>query len=164
MKILITDVNAFTVESADGPETGRYYFLEDATEGTQAQNKTAHALIQEYWRSGLHPKYGGDPFDTFRDQLKRTLGEGFAEYIYATIEDGKPFIHQVKKYEDIPLEIREDEDMKQMIRGRLKSWTQYTNKQRRKFIDALIDEMFAVGVSSKKFDEILQGMDYESTK
>ena len=163
MKILITDVGKFSVESVDAPETGRYYFLEDAAHGTQAQNKLAHALIGEYWKSGLHPKYGGDPFDSFRDQLKRTLGEGFESFVYAEIRGGKARIFQVENYEDIPKYIREDPELKEIIRGRLKSWSNYTNKQRRKFIDALIDEMTAAGVNSAKFQEILEGI-HEDTK
>lgn len=40
--------------SGDAPEVGRKYLLEDATEGTQAQNRAFHALVQEYFTSGCH--------------------------------------------------------------------------------------------------------------
>ena len=40
--------------SGDAPEVGRKYALEDATDGTQAQNRAFHALVQEYFTSGCH--------------------------------------------------------------------------------------------------------------
>ena len=158
MKILILDKGQYNIESKDAPIVGRYYYLEDATHGTQAQNKAFHALLQEYWKSGLHPKYGGCSFSEFKDQIKRTLGEGFAEYIYATIDNGKPHIYTVDTWEEIPKEVREDKDMRQMIRGKLKSWTDYTVKQRKNLIDNLIDDALTNGVQSEKFTEILEGM------
>ena len=51
--------------------------------------------------------------------------------------------------------------MKQVIRGKLKSWSDYSKKERMKTMDILIKEMLQVGVSSKKFDEILEGIGYE---
>lgn len=176
MKITITETDGsggrFLVDSKDAPEIGRSYYMEDATSGTGAQNRAFHALVQEYWKSGLHPKYGGDPFDQFRDSLKRDLGEGFEKYVYADIEQVevdtfqpsheeryKPVIKEVKTYEEIPEEIRNDPTGR--IMGRLKSWTAYTLKQRRRLIDNLIDDMVAAGVDSKKFQEILEGMNDE---
>jgi hypothetical protein len=41
----------------------------------------------------------------------------------------------------------------------LKSWSDYTKKERQLTIDNIINEMFLVGVKSPRFDEILQGME-----
>jgi hypothetical protein len=163
MKILITEVGHYSVESQDFPEVGRYYNLEDAVEGTRAQGKTFHALIKVWWESGQHPKWGGGPFADFKDLIKRDLGAGFESFVYATIDinpDGfyRPRIHTAKTFEEVPEHIRKDPDMKLMIRGRLKSWADYTKKERQKTIDNVIDDMLANGVSSKKFDEILKGI------
>lgn len=48
--------------------------------------------------------------------------------------------------------------------GRLKSWTDYTLRQRRDFIDALIAEMNQAGVNTPKYFEILSGMEREKTE
>jgi len=159
MKILITEPGRYIEQSKDAPEVGRAYNLEDATTGTGAQGRTFEALVMVYWKAGVHPKYGGCPYEEFRDQIKRTLGAGFAYYVYADIVDGKPKIYKVKKFDEIPDHVRQDPDMQDMIRGRLKSRAHYTKKELQKTIDALIDDMLAAGVANKKFDEILNGLE-----
>ena len=171
MKIMILEDERYQAISADTPTIGRRYYLEDATEGTQEQNKAFHALVKEYWKSGVHPKYGGDDYSSFRDKIKRDLGEGFEAFVYAHLEAvgvGKlghyrAVIKQVKKYEEIPQEIREDPSRAEMIQGKLKSWSNYTVKQRMRLIDTLIDDVKANGVDTKKFDEILEGMQDEQS-
>lgn len=158
MKILILEGGQYLTDSPDKPEPGKRYFLEDATKGSGKQRRAWEALTHEYWKSGLHPKYGGDPLSTFRDKIKLSLGEGFELYIYADIIDGKAVIREAKQYEDVPLRIRQDEQLRDIIRGRLKSTTKYTLKQWQRMIDGTIDDMVAAGVNSKKFQEILDGM------
>ena len=158
MKILILPGSYYQVESADAPIEGRRYILEDATTGTSAQNKAFHALVMEYHKSGLHPKYGGEPYSVFRDQIKRTLGAGFEAFVYADYVNGKARIYQVKQYEDIPEKIRQDPDLRDIIQGKLKSWSDYGKKERQRTIDNLIDDMHAAGVNSAKFAEIEEGM------
>jgi len=160
MKILITAEGQYTVESKDAPKTGFYYTLEDATKGTNAQNKTFHALVTVYWKSGVHPKYGGCGYHQFRDIIKRDLGVGFEAFVYASIVDGKPRINQVSSIDEIPEEIRLDPEMRTMIQGKLKSWGRYTKKERIRTIDNLIDDMAANGVNSDDFMEILKGLEF----
>jgi hypothetical protein len=50
------------------------------------------------------------------------------------------------------------EDGKKMIAGKLKSWADYTKKERRETIDRLVSAMIQSGVNSKRFDEIVAGM------
>ena len=71
----------------------------------------------------------------------------------------KSRINGAKKYMEIPEYIRKDPDMKNMIRGKLKSWADYTKKQRISCIDNLITEMDEVGVNTKKYQEIREGME-----
>ena len=141
--------DGFIPVSGDVPEIGRKYSLEDATEGTLAQGRAFHALIQEYWKSGAH-SYQCDTFDRFRDLIKRDLGAGFESYVYAD-ETG---IHKVKKYEDIPAIVPLSHRM-----GKLKSYANYTKKERRDIIDRVISEMIQAGISTKKFNEILSGLE-----
>lgn len=159
MKILITEPGRYNEESKDSPEVGRYYTLEDATTGTAAQGRTIEALIDCYWQAGVHPRYGGDPKDAFRDQMKRTLGAGFEAYVYADIVDGKARIYKVKSLDEIPDRIKTDPDMRTMIQGKLKSRALYTKKELRNFIDNLITDMTLNGVCTPKFDEIINGLE-----
>ena len=47
------------------------------------------------------------------------------------------------------------------IKQVLKSWSRYTKKQRTKLIDTTIDIMKHISVDSKKFTEILDGLEEE---
>lgn len=162
MKGLCTVANGEYVQflvTDDQPEVGHYYFIESATEGTSAQNKLFHSLTMEYFRSGMH-SYNCSDYGDFKDQIKRKLGEGFECFIYAEIgNNGKAYLQEAKTSDEIPNHIMKDEDMKGMIRGKLKSWANYTLKQRKKCIDNVITEMLQAGVNTKKFDEILKGIE-----
>jgi hypothetical protein len=148
------------IVSGTVPEAGLYYTLEDCVKGTSAQRKSREALITEYWRSGLHPKYGGDPRDILRDQLKKSIGEGFERFFYGYYTSERMIKGNCKEWEEIPEECRAlyKEDMAFIV-GKLKSFSHYSKKQMSMFIDNLIDEMKSAGVCSKKFDEILKGME-----
>jgi len=155
MTILITADGEYLAEN-DSPVVGRRYTLEDATCGTQAQNKAFHSICQEYWKSGLWSYQGsgykqGATFSEFRDMVKRNLGAGFESYIYATDQG----IKKAKTLEEIPDEIRKDN---RFILGKLKSWSDYGKKERKQTIDNLISECNQVGLNSKKYSEILDGM------
>ena len=165
MKILILENDSYMSESKDSPVIGKRYLLEDAVNGTNAQNRAFHPLLQEYYKSGMH-SYNADNFADFKNKIKRHLGVGFESFVYAEMKgyqgDMIPVIKDAKKYEDIPEYIRKDVHMKEMIRGRLKSWSDYTKKERMKTMDLLIAEMTEVGVNTKKFDDILEGMKDEA--
>ncbi len=160
MRILILENDQYMISSKDTPVIGRYYSLEDAVTGTQAQNKAFHALIQEYFKTGMH-SYNPVNFADFKNIIKRQLGAGFEAFVYADYckESHRIIIKDAKKYEDIPGAIRHDPAFKNIIRGRLKSWASYTKKERQKTMDNLITEMKTAGVNSKKFNEILGGME-----
>lgn len=142
------------------PEVGHKYQLESLHDGTLAQNKLFHSLVMVYYNSGQHNDDKID-YTTFRDRIKKNLGAGFESFIYAEIIDGKPVIRHAKKKEEIPEAIRQDPQMKEMILGKLKPWSDYSKSLRKKTIDNLISEMLQVGINSKKFQEILKGINYE---
>jgi len=159
------DVVNILVTGDDMPEVGKYYNLEDAIEGTSAQNRTFHALTMEYFYSG-QSSYSADNYADFKNQIKRHLGEGFECFVYAELYLKSDDIYSVrmkdaKTKNDIPQDVLTDPDMKDMIRGKLKSWSDYTKKQRKNCIDAVINEMMQCGINTAKFQEILKGMNYD---
>jgi hypothetical protein len=149
MLIQITP-DGFLALSKDAPVIGRKYTLEDAETGSGAQNRAWHALAQEYWRTGLH-SYPAKTFSEFRDFLKRDLGAGFESFVYAS-PDG---VVKVNTREEIPQEYNNSK----YAMGRLKSWADYTLKERRESIDRLIAEMVQAGVNTPKMEEIIAGME-----
>ena len=157
MKIVVTAPGQFQSLSVEVPEPGMVYELNNNEEGTDAQNRAFHALVQEYWRSGCH-SYNATNIMEFRNMIKRHLGAGFEAFVYAVIENGKPVIRDAKTYEEIPEAVRIDPDLKKLVRGRLKSWSDYSKRERTETIDRLIAEMEETGVQTKKFYEILEGM------
>ena len=136
MKILCTAPGEFAGAEL---KPGCYYNAEPAAEGTNAQNNAFHALALEYWVSGCH-SYRAKNFLHFRELIKLYLGAG-AENYYSLVDDnGRPV-------------------EKPVIRYRVKSWARYTKKERKESIDRLIAEMHQAGVQTKKFYEILRGME-----
>lgn len=155
MTILITGPGTFVTQGSEEPMVGTKYALEDLTEGTAAQNRLFHPLALEFWQSGLHSSRARD-FAEFRDEIKRDLGAGFEKFVYAEVDDsGTVFLRQVDTYDEVPEYIRKSPRRNELVRGRLKSWADYTKKERRLTIDRLIDTMVQAGVNSKRFQEIM---------
>jgi len=156
MTIIIKTGGEYEAISKSLPVVGRTYTLEDAATGTTAQNKFFHALITEYWRLGCH-SYPATSFEEFRNMIKRSLGAGFEAFVYAEITDGHPVIKDAPTYNDIPIEVRRDPQLKKIVRGRLKSWGSYNKKERTETIDRLVAEMIQAGCNSSRFREIMDG-------
>ena len=146
IKILITEVSDSGISAIlekGKPAIGKKYLLEDATSGTLAQNRLFHLLIEEWIRSGCCS------WDTgVRDHVKRKYGEGFEAYLFW---DGAQ-LKKVSTLEQIPKESR----VSTRCFGKLKSWSDYTLKQRRLCIDKLIQVMIESGVNSDRFNEIIE--------
>ena len=106
---------------------------------TERQNKCFHALLHEFWRTGQH-SYDSKSFLHFRELIKLYLGAGSERY-YSLVDDHG---YTLKKPE---------------IKWRVKSWSDYTKKERQLTIDNLISEMMQAEVQTPKFYEILQGME-----
>lgn len=148
MTVIQITPDGYIVLSGDKPEQGRKYSLEDATEGTLAQGRAFHSLVQEFFKSGCH-SYTCSSWMELREFIKRDMGAGFESYVYAD-DTG---MHDAKTLADVP-----EGTPKTHIRGKLKSWSKYTMKERRQTLDMLISTMHQAGVNSKKFHEILDGM------
>jgi hypothetical protein len=155
MKITVTGKGAF--EGAD-LTIGREYLVEDAAHGTAAQNRLFHALVQEYFNSGLF-SYEAKNAEQLKKAVKRYIGAGF-EAFAAVEKTGSAT--RIGMFDTI------DETRKeavwyggsQVIRGILKSWAKYTMNERRDTITNLIAEMKTAGVNSARFEEMID--DYNS--
>jgi len=115
------------------------YEINLCEEGTIQQGRCWHGLLQEYWVSGCH-SYNANNFNDLKDAVKYYLGAGVEEYQRTIGSDGKRLEYPITDY-------------------RLKSWADYTKKERKESIDRLIAEMHQAHVHSKKFYEILQGLE-----
>ena len=109
--------------------------------GTDQQNRAFHALLGEYWKSGLSSY---ESYDDMKDTIKLRIA-GADGYIF--IDNGK--VRHVKSLDE--------------VKGRYaevpKSWADFTVEQRRDAIDEVIREATVAGINSKKWGEILQGME-----
>jgi hypothetical protein len=136
---------------------GKHYEIDRADTPTARQNRAFHALVQEFYASGAH-SYNVSGFAEFRNCIKRDFGAGFASYKYV---EETPFglrWAECEKPGDIPETAARDKNGARLVAGKLKSWADYTKKERTETIGRLISAMTQAGVNSRKFDEILAGM------
>jgi len=155
MRILCTGPGTYT-----GAELieGKYYEAVEVDTPTERQNRAFHALIQEFWVSGCH-SYNAKDFDTFRNYIKRDMGAGFERYKYVEqTSTGQLKWGGCKTADDIPENVARDECGNPLVSGILKSWSDYSKKERTETIDRLINIMIQCDVNSKKFYEIIYGM------
>jgi len=117
----------------DGLRVGARYNVEPADEGSDAQNRAFHALCYEYWASGCFSYCASTPAD-LKEAVKYYHGAGLRWTLGA---DGEEALE-------------------------MKSWADYTLRERMKTIDGLVKEMHMAGVDSAKFREILRGMEESS--
>jgi hypothetical protein len=160
MKILITESGQYLCESKEEPVPGRRYTLEDAATGTAAQSNAFHALMAEYFRSGCH-SYQATSLEAFKKEIKRSLGpeSKYEAFVYVDPADPSLSMKDAESWDDIPEHIRNHPDKRLLVRGRLKSWADYSKKERRETMDRLISEMHQAGVQTPKFMGILEGME-----
>jgi hypothetical protein len=110
--------------------------------GTDAQNRAFHALLGEYWKSGLSSY---ESFEDMRDTIKLRIA-GSDGYLFI---DEKGRIKEVKSLDE--------------VKGRYaeipKSWSDFTIDQRKDAIDEVIREATMAGINSRKWGEIVSGME-----
>jgi len=94
--------------------------------------------------------------------VKLKLGAGYSRYRF--IEQTEKGIRKrcVNNYDDVPNNIAIDENGDQMLWGELKSFSDYTKKERTAIIQNLITEMLNSGVQARKFYEILKTLEENS--
>ena len=115
--------------------------------GTDLQNRTFHALLNELYISNLHSY---KCYEDMRDDYKIRAG-GAKEYLYIQLENGKPRQHTVKLLDDIP---------KNCVWCKIpKSWTEFSRDERTLAIQLLITDGYNAGINSKHWEEIIQGIE-----
>ena len=147
MRIYVISPNTFT---GDYLSPGEVYEVRPVDKGTDRQNRAWHGLLQEYWSSGCH-SYNAKNILHFRELIKLYLGAGVEVY-YSIInwyeyENANGLLEKA-------ITIREPKE-----EYRVKSWSRYSKKERKESIDRLIAEMHQAGVQTKKFYEILEGLE-----
>ena len=159
----------FKLESGKAPELSVLYTLEDATAGTQAQNRAFHSLLNAFfdWMvktdqfifedNGRVFDFSTPSQEDFREFFKYKYGQGFTHIEYV---DNDYSMIRVKTLDEIPGDILEDfsNGNNGRVKGVLKSWTTYTMKQRKDCIDRLFDVIKAVNCNDRKVLEIMTGM------
>lgn len=155
MTILITAPGEF---SGAELKTGCYYNAEPAAEGTEAQNRLFHKLLQIFMVSNRH-SYNAKTFQEFKDMVKKDYGAGFKSYVY--IQDTKSglFKGRVKNIADVPENIAIDKYGNKMLWGELLSWSKYSKKQRMDTINNVISVMHQLDIKTKEFYEILDQLE-----
>ena len=137
----LNDLATF-IFKGENPIVGKWYTLEDATSHTDAQRKAVHALIQEWFKSGLW-SYDTLDFAEFRNYVKRDYGVGFIKVSRKSLGIKNSHLY-------LPDEIEV-----------LKSFSLYTKKEVQSFCDNIINAMIHAGVDTKKFHQIIDGMSSE---
>lgn len=100
--------------------------------GTENQNRAMHALLTEYYKTGMHSAPEGYTLPMFKVYMKLQYGPDAYEMEFK----GKSIM--------VP-----------------KSWSNYTKRERMVFIDGLLAEIFqTVRPLTWKLQEIIQGMEY----
>lgn len=169
MKILVNPGLTYQCVSTDKPVEGRYYSLTEYEPGTDEQNRAFHALLNAFFdwmfktNTFVFEDYGitydlrAPDAEMFKMQFKYKYGAG-AKY-HAYFDEGR--WQYVKKLDDIPLPIvkRYNEGERWLITWKnLKTWSEYTKRQRTDTIDKLLTIIAISGCDDKKVHEIIDGM------
>ena len=136
MRICVISRNTFT---GDDLIVGEEYEAVPVENGTGQQNRLFHKLLQLYYASGEH-SYNAKNMAHFKKLIKYHLGEGKEKY-YKLFDDNGDLLDEPK------------------LSWRMKSWRDYTKKQRQNCISNVISEMLQIGINDKLFFEILEQME-----
>lgn len=160
MKVLVAAQYGQTITcqllSEKAPEVGSEYFLEDAREGTGAQNRTFHLLMRIYFTSGCFSDNATTEKDLKRSFLLRTISWKMEKYAYS---DKEGHLHIVMDRQEIPEWIMSDpEEKRHRVVGYAPNprWSDTKLKERRGIIKVLMAEMVATGVQDPQFEELMK--------
>lgn len=129
------------------------------------QNKTFHALLDCFWKSGCSSFMSKDEM---RFYYKRSVGLIDMVFDNSNIrEDTKEMLWKAIKI--LPLETTQQIEVINLLKGKVikeRSWSIATKKQATEAIDMILHDMDMAGVSGsiegKHYDEILEGMNADN--
>jgi len=152
-------------------DVGKYYVLEPLVDkGTSRQNRTLHPLLDCLYswmleRDTFQFEDNGIIYDLrcsskgkLKTLFKIRYGKGACLWKYSDSKHKLVEINDLKELPDYVLE-----DFQKGNKGRINaseaiSWKDYNKKDRIKLIDAIINIMKTIGVNSKSFLDILEGI------
>lgn len=136
-------------------------FLTKQQYKSSKQNKTFHALLDCFWKSGCSSFVSKDEM---RFYYKRAVGLIDMVFDNSNIsEDTKEMLWKAIKI--LPLETTQQLEVINLLKGKVvkeRSWSIATKKQATDAVDMILHDMDMAGVSGsaegKHYDEILEGM------
>lgn len=114
--------------------------------GTDEQNRAFHAMLTEIYVSGQH---SFKSYEDMRDYFK-LKGAGAKDFTYIDIENGRMTQHTVKLLDDVPRDC--------IWCKNPKSWIDFNRDERAKTIEYVKAYGYEIGMNSKKWEEIIEGM------
>lgn len=140
-------------------------FLTKQQYKSSKQNKTFHALLDCFWKSGCSSFISKDEM---RFYYKRSVG--LIDMVYDNsniLEETKEMIWEAIKI--LPLETTQKIAVINLLKGKVikeRSWSVATKKQATDAVDMILRDMDMAGVSGseegKHYDEILEGMNADN--
>lgn len=140
-------------------------FLTKQQYKSSKQNKTFHALLDCFWKSGCSSFISKDEM---RFYYKRAVG--LIDMVYDNsniLEETKEMIWEAIKL--LPLETTQKIAVINLLKGKVikeRSWSVATKKQATDAVDMILRDMNMAGVSGseegKHYDEILEGMNADN--
>ena len=138
-------------------EYGYIEVLDEKQYKSKQQNSLFHSLLMCFWDSKLS---SFDSYDDLRNHYKR-----IAHLCDVKWENTLP--DQVKKMlwkaiQLLPIPKKYMDEICELLRGRTitwRSWADCSKEMARVVLDQLINDMTFAGVNSKKFQEIMRGLD-----
>lgn len=140
-------------------------FLTKQQYKSSKQNKTFHALLDCFWKSGCSSFASKDEM---RFYYKRAVGLIDMVFDNSNIsEDTKEMLWKAIKI--LPLETTQQLEVINLLKGKVikeRSWSIATKKQATDAVDMILRDMDMAGVSGsaegKHYDEILEGMNADN--
>ncbi len=160
------------------PVVGGIYKLIDITKGTLAQNNTFHDLIELLYDFMLKTDcfvvedneivYDLRCSDSknLKEIIKAKYGKSFEKVFYADIINNEPVILECDCFALLPQHVKNNfkEGNKARLKGKLFSWSDYTQSNRKTTISRLLHIMDRFGVDTQKYLDIRKNFDDKEVK
>jgi hypothetical protein len=150
------------IMSEKGFESFVVCFMSPDEYKTKKQNKTFWSLIDCFWASGCSSFYAYNDLVEYYYRIaglitiktKSTLSKSTKATLYKAIKI-------------LPLVFSEKKKVYKMLRGKYEKWESWSRVKKDKAtltIDTLIKDMCEAGVNSKKFEEIMEGIEKKNLR
>lgn len=124
---------------------------------SREQNNLFHSLLKCFWESKLS---SFDSYEELRNHYKRIAHLCEVQWENTLPEQVKKILW--KAIQLLPIQKRYLDEICELLRGRVvtwHSWSECSKEMARVVLDQLINDMTFAGVNSKKFQDIMRGLD-----